>query len=106
MSDSDTVGDSAAQMYEQTALISWAELARYFAAGKVLVVDQKLNLVEVAAVISTDEIDKAKRWLARKEIVPATDEQAKRWGEGEQSLWAVVTAPWVLVQLPKSLPKA
>ena len=34
-------------IHGQTSKIAWRELARFFAGGKVLLVDKSLNLVEV-----------------------------------------------------------
>ena len=89
-----------AEMHAQTGQLSWAELARFFAAGKLLQVDQSLDLVDVAAAFSDDEAARVAEWLEQALIVPIGDRQASDWQQCEQRLWAVVAAPWVLVQVP------
>ena len=85
----------------QTSKIAWRELARFFAGGKVLVVDNSLNLVEVAAAVSSDNTQAVSQWVAVNQLAAVSDEQALDWQQKDEHLWAVVTAPWVLVQLIK-----
>ena len=85
----------------QTSKIAWRELARFFAGGKVLLVDNSLNLVEVAAAVSSDNTQAVSRWVAVNQLAAVSDEQALDWQQKDEHLWAVVTAPWVLVQLIK-----
>ncbi|MDA8694021.1 DUF2288 domain-containing protein [Pseudomonadales bacterium] len=86
-------------MHGQTAQLAWSELARFFAAGKVLFVDCQLNLVEVAAAVSADDTDQVTKWLELQQLSPVNDQQAADWQQCDQRMWAVVTAPWVLVQI-------
>ncbi len=85
----------------QTSKIAWRELARFFAGGKVLLVDNSLNLVEVAAAVSSDNTQAVSKWVAVNQLAAVSDEQALDWQQKDEHLWAVVTAPWVLVQLIK-----
>ena len=82
----------------QTSKIAWRELARFFAGGKVLLVDNSLNLVEVAAAVSSDNAQAVSQWVAVNQLAAVSDEQALDWQQKDEHLWAVVTAPWVLVQ--------
>ena len=85
----------------QTSKIAWRELARFFAGGKVLLVDNSLNLVEVAAAVSSDNTQAVSQWVDANQLAAVSDEQALDWQQKDEHLWAVVTAPWVLVQLIK-----
>ena len=85
----------------QTSKIAWRELARFFAGGKVLLVDNSLNLVEVAAAVSSDNAQAVSQWVAVNQLAAVSDEQALDWQQKDEHLWAVVTAPWVLVQMIK-----
>ena len=91
--------DDLVDMHGQTAQLAWSELARFFAAGKVLFVDSQLNLVEVAAAVSADDTDQVTKWLELQQLSPVNDQQAADWQQCDQRMWAVVTAPWVLVQI-------
>ncbi|MGB0845497.1 MAG: DUF2288 domain-containing protein [Thiolinea sp.] len=82
----------------QTARISWPELERFFARGRVLDVSPKLDLLEVAVALTEDNIDKFSQWTDTKEVQHLTDATAKQWVYDDDNLWAVVVAPWVVVQ--------
>lgn len=83
----------------ETGKIAWPELQRYFARGVILIVANELDLVEVAQLMTQDSKDKINDWLQRGLIKPATDDDAIEWNQSQQDFWAVVTAPWVLVQI-------
>ena len=82
----------------QTGKISWHELTRHFARGVVICVRQDQDLVNIANCLVKDEADEIKHLYAEKVIHRALDEDAQRWEENKTRFWAVVVAPWVLVQ--------
>ncbi|MDZ7670339.1 MAG: DUF2288 domain-containing protein [Gammaproteobacteria bacterium] len=84
----------------ETARVYWHELARYFAAGRVIRVAAELDLVDVAGTIAKDDTPRVKTWLTAGQIAPVTDDEAKAWQESGMVLWAVVVKPFVLVQPP------
>ena len=87
------------RMNLETARITWAELERHFASGRVIQVVAALDLIEVAACFVEDNATQIKAWLTSKQIGALTDDTAKSWvAEQPDNLWAVVVAPWVLVQ--------
>ena len=82
----------------QTAKIAWSELLRSFAAGKVVYVDQSLDLIEVAAAMHRDDTGRIARLMASGRVALVSDAQALAWTNISADLWAVVVSPWVLVQ--------
>ena len=87
------------RMNLQTARITWAELQRQFAGGRVIHVSPELDLVEVATCMAADNAGQLRVWLEAQLLQPLTDETAKQWvAQDPQNLWAVVVAPWALVQ--------
>lgn len=83
----------------ETARIHWRELERYFASGKVVHVSSELDLIDVAACLAEDQVDHLKAWMSARQVQLLSDETAKIWAEqSPDNLWAVVVAPWVLVQ--------
>lgn len=83
----------------ETARISWPELERYFASGKVIHVIAALDLVEVATTLAEDNTHKLQQWLQNQQVEQLRDEIAIDWANRHpDNLWAVVVAPWVLVQ--------
>jgi hypothetical protein len=87
-----------ADFHAQTALIPFAELQRFFAAGRLVHVAAKLDLVEVAVELALDKRERFEAWLAAGAVEGVSDGLAARWLAEERSLWAVVAEPWVLVQ--------
>lgn len=82
----------------QTARISWPELERFFARGRVLDVSAELDLIEVAVALTKDDTEKFARWTKLKQVQHLQDTTAKQWLADDSNLWAVVVAPWVMVQ--------
>ena len=86
------------EYHSQTSRIQWHELQTYYAHGSVVVVAPELDLVEVAVQLGLDNTDCFQRWIETSEVAAVSDEQALLWYEINANLWAVVAAPWVLVQ--------
>ena len=82
----------------ETARLGWDELARHFARGSVIRVAATLDLVAVATAFATDDSAAVSRWLEAGEVAHADIDDARRWERDRGTLWAVVVAPWVLVQ--------
>lgn len=101
MPSSDELTDINADMHGQTAQLAWSELERFFAGGKLLLVSNDLDLVQVAAAVADDNQQQVTVWLEAMLVTAINDEQAIAWQACNQQLWAVVVAPWILVQLPK-----
>lgn len=86
------------KLNHETARIPWTELQRYFAKGHVVWCGQELDLIEVAQWLAHDDAGQVAVAMDQGRIAHTTDEQARRWLEGQAELWAVVVKPWVLVQ--------
>ncbi|MDD5391376.1 MAG: DUF2288 domain-containing protein [Thiothrix sp.] len=82
----------------ETARITWPELERYFAGGRVIHVVAALDLIEVAAGFAADNSTAVQQWLSTQQISKLSDDNARDWVDRQPELWAVVVAPWVLVQ--------
>ncbi len=83
----------------ETSKIAWIELQRFFAGGLAIAVSAALDLVEVACQFAADNKIQVQEWLATKKIGHVTDQQASNWLKNNNSVWAVVVKPWVLVQV-------
>ena len=82
----------------ETARMGWQELARWFARGMVVIAEPGLDLVEAAACLAENDQARLQGWIEAGQIRRALDADAKRWHAADQEFWAVVVAPWVLVQ--------
>ena len=95
----DTPSLTAAQKLNlETAKISWQELQKFFAQGLIVVVNDDLDLVETAANFVEDKNEIVEQLLRESKIHKAEIGDAKDWNERNGDFWAVVVAPWVLVQ--------
>lgn len=86
------------QLNGETAKLSWKELEPHFARGVVIRVNSELDLVQIAISFIRDDSLKVEELMKSEEISTATDSDAIRWTEQQPTFWAVVVAPWVLIQ--------
>lgn len=61
-------------------------------------VASEFDLIEAAQAVAQDDREKVAAWLAAGHLAKLEAEEAQDWFERDPSLWAVVVAPWVLVQ--------
>lgn len=96
--DQDERIDARDLLNAQTAQIEWEELQRHFARGVVIKVAPELDLINVATRIIDDDKAAIEAWMASGQVANATDDDARAWTVTQPTFWAVVVAPWVLVQ--------
>lgn len=82
----------------QTGRIAWPELARHFARGLVVCLARGEDLVAVAETLISDDSNAVNQLYEDGLLHRAMDEDAVRWQKESTEFWAVVVAPWVLVQ--------
>jgi len=82
----------------ETAKIAWQELQRFFAMGVLIVVNRDEDLVNIAAAFIDDDNDQIQTLMDTGNVRKAETTDAKRWNQADADFWAVVVAPWVLVQ--------
>lgn len=81
--------------------ISWQELQPHFARGVIILVEEKLDLLDVAAEFVKDNKPQVEEWLRNGDIGRVSDRQAKTWALEKPVMRSVVAAPWVLAQKQK-----
>lgn len=86
------------KLLSETALMPWADLQRFFAQGNVLCVQKPLDLVQTAVRFAQDSAIELAPHIENKVISEPSNEQARAWYHNNVELWAVVVAPYVLVQ--------
>jgi hypothetical protein len=90
------------RLNRETARVAWTELQRQYAAGNVVYVASGLDLVEIAVRLANDDKDVLAGLIAQQRVGKVTDAQAAGWLDAGAALWAVVVAPFVLVQESKT----
>lgn len=86
------------KLHEETALIAWKELQRFFAQGIVMWVHEDHDLVEIGTFIAQDQVIEIEALMESSKFAVVSDDQAKKWFDQDISLWSLVVAPFVLVQ--------
>ncbi len=87
-----------AKLAMETARIGWDELQRFYAKGYVVGVAHDMDLVEVGVTLVRDDKPQLEQWINDGKVGDVKPEQAQHWFDTNAELWAVVVAPWVLVQ--------
>ena len=90
--------DIKAKLNLETSRINWHELQTYYARGQVVRVAPELDLLEVAAELTADNKAQFEQWMQKGEVGDVSPDVARTWYDRNTELWAVVVAPWVLVQ--------
>ena len=92
------------KLNRETARIAWRELQRFHANGAVLCLAAAEDLVGAAVALAEDDVAQIGAWLESGALAKVSDERASQWFAEDVELWAVVVAPWVLVQSPAEGP--
>ncbi|RJG14074.1 DUF2288 domain-containing protein [Pseudomonas cavernicola] len=87
-----------AKLLGETAPISWQELQPFFARGALLWVSATMDLVEVALAVAQNDQAQVAAWLAAEQVSKVEERRAEDLLARDPKLWAVVVAPWVLIQ--------
>ncbi len=95
-----------AKLLGETAPIAWQELQPFFARGALLWVEGARDLVAVAEAVAENDQNRVAAWLQSGTLRKVDDALAEDLLARDPSLWAVVVAPWVLVQERLEVPAA
>ena len=87
-----------AKLNAETGKLAWADLQRHFARGVVIKVAVGVDLVDVAVAVSNDDKAQVAAWMQAEQVQQASTQDAQTWHAQNSVFWAIVTAPWVLVQ--------
>lgn len=98
MSSDSSRDELKAKLNLETSRIHWHDLQTYFARGQVVRVAPELDLIEVAVELTADNKTRFQQWMADSKVGDIPPELAQSWYDDNTELWAVVIAPWVLVQ--------
>ena len=86
------------KLHSETAQMSWLELERFYAEGKLITVTSAMDLIDVAASVAENNSEQIKQWMDDDKIMNTTDEQALAWQKRNADLWTVLVMPWILIQ--------
>lgn len=86
------------KLNSETARIGWQELEPHFARGAAVYVAADLDLIAVARLMADDNAAALAPLMEQGKFGMISDNQARQFAAANQEMWAVVVAPWVLVQ--------
>jgi hypothetical protein len=92
------IAEEKAKIVAETATIHWQSLEKFYAQGKLILVQDGLNLVEVAYSLSLNETDDIESLVEDEQLSRDFNEQARLWHQDDAEVWCVVVKPWILVQ--------
>lgn len=87
-----------AKLNLETGQITWSDLERHFARGVVIKVAAGMDLVDTALQVAENNTAAVQAWLADGRLAKADLPDAEDWHVRKPMFWAVVVAPWVLIQ--------
>ncbi|HMM47510.1 MAG TPA: DUF2288 domain-containing protein [Thiobacillaceae bacterium] len=87
-----------AKLNLETARVAWPELERHFARGVVIKVSASVDLVDAALQFAENDTAAVQALLADARLARADLADAEDWHARQPVFWAVVVAPWVLIQ--------
>ncbi|HEB67785.1 MAG TPA: DUF2288 family protein [Gammaproteobacteria bacterium] len=86
------------ELNRQTAQIRWQELQPHYARGSVVVAEPGLDLLTAAVALAEDDRAQVAAWLDSQLLHRASEDEARNWSRENPLFWAVVVAPWVVIQ--------
>lgn len=96
--DPNQLDELTLKINRETAKIAWSELQKFFAQGRAMHLATGQDLVKVAKWMAEDNAEQITNLVEKGEFGPVADDLAQQWLEQDQLVWAVVSAPWVIVQ--------
>lgn len=98
MSSASSQDELKTKLNLETSRIHWQDLQTHFARGQVVQVSADLDLLDVATELAADNKECFEQWMSAGKVGEVDAPSAQAWYDKNTELWAVVIAPWVLVQ--------
>lgn len=86
------------KLLRETGKIEWKLLSPHFESGGLVLVENPLDLVKVAHSFAVDDKEAVAAWLESGQLQRVDKDQVEVWDAANPTFWAVVVAPWVLIQ--------
>ncbi|MGC1305685.1 MAG: DUF2288 domain-containing protein [Phormidesmis sp.] len=90
--------DLRAALTNMMGPVPWELLKPHVQRDAVVVVNPKLDLVDVGLAIATDNTQAVERWITEQLILKPNAEQLARWNSDNQRFTSLIVQPYVLVQ--------
>ena len=97
------MSDIKERLSQDVANTSWQDLLIHAKRDVVIVIDQKLDIIDVSEAIALDKKDLVSGWIARKLIAKPSSKQLSSWNNNPQQEFVTsIVQPFVIVQETKN----
>lgn len=91
--------DIREQLAENLDVAEWNWLVPHVKRDSVVIIDQKLDLLDVGVAIASDNISSVQDWIRQELIYKPSAEQLSIWNDNDTTKFnALIVQPFVLVQ--------
>lgn len=79
--------------------VDWKPLSPHAKRGALVLVDARLDLVDVALAVAQDDSPRVRQWMEARQLLKPTEAQVADWqGDTEERFTVVIVQPYVLAQ--------
>lgn len=94
------MSDIKIKLQKDIASISWQEILPHAKRDAVFVIDERLDLLEVAEAIALDNTSLVSNWIAQQSIAKPSSTQLNHWNNNpETQFTTAIVQPFVIIQL-------
>jgi len=86
------------ELLQECAPIAYKEIEQFFARGMMVLVSNKVDIIEVALMVQADDSSQLDKFIKQGKVTRVHDEHAKKWIKNNPQLMAITAVPWLLVQ--------
>lgn len=91
--------DLKKRLTEDVADVNWNDIKPHAQRDAVIIVNNSLNLLDVAVAIAQDDKVVVERWITEQLISKPSNEQLSNWNSNESQLFTtLIVQPFVLIQ--------
>ncbi len=87
------------KLQEEIESAQWHLLKPHYTRGALYIVDQDLQIAEVALALAEDRAQQVKQWLDEGVLYPPIEDEVKLWDSQDTTLFSfLIVQPYVLIQ--------
>ncbi len=91
--------DLRARLRDEVHRVDWKPLSPHAKRGGLVMVDPRLDLVQVALAVAKDDSAMVRQWMESGQLSKPTEEQVAAWkAEDEERFSVLIVQPYVLAQ--------
>lgn len=93
------MSDLKTQLEKDLATISWQDILPHAKRDAVVVIDQKLEILDVAEAIALDNSSQVNKWILNQLIAKPSEQQLTKWNsEPELVFTTAIVQPYVIIK--------